>query len=659
MVAALLLCSLLPGSARAREHPTLTGDVEIPTRILEQPLEWQSLDPAATVEGPQLDSAVASTRAEEAWPATRGEDAVVALIDTGVAAIPALQGAVAGEIDFSGSGGGDGYGHGTFMASLIAGRGPVAPGVAPAAGVLSLKVADAEGHTDLGTVLGAMEWLAGPGRGLGIKVAVMALGTEPDSAAGEILDIATERLANLGVLVITSSGNAGPGNLTSPATSPATISVGAVDDQGTALRGDDMPTKFSADGPDRTGTDQPDVVASGVRVVGAIGSDSLIAEQNPQAMVADGLFRGSGTSMSTALAGGVAALMADVRPDLGGRELAAALTASHELDAPAALAAANALPAGRDTMLRPETATAFAEAVTGLTTAHADAMAAIEDERQEDRAAAQQRAAAKPEKKSGTSRAAVSDDALQRQLEIIDERAAKASQRVTKRAEQDLNRLERHMLDDLVPAPSTAGWNPAVWDSVNWGAADWAVQRWVAHDWTPIARDSVGWDALLAGVYGLHSVHWGSVNWGSVNWGSVNWGAEHWDAANWTAQQWESVHWGSVRWGADAWESVRWGSVNWGSVNWGADEWAAAHWATAGWNSVNWGSVNWGSVNWGDAGWTSVRWGALTDPTATAWDSVRWGADAWESVRWGSINWGSVNWGSVNWGALAWDPPAV
>jgi serine protease AprX len=313
---------------------------------LEAPLRPQSLLAEPLPSGEVVDSAVATVGAPEVWPDTRGRRAVVALVDTGVAPVRALDGAVAGEIDFSGTGGGDGHGHGTFLASVIAGRGAAASGtggsvlgVAPGAGVLSLKVADAQGRATLGAVLSALQWLHGPGQAAGIRVAAMALAVEPGTEAAALLDRAVDRLARAGVLVVTAAGNDGPGRLASPATSVGSLSVGALDDAGTADRADDAVAAFSASGLDAAGAAQPDLAAPGVAVTGALPAGSVVA--GAATPVGEGLYRGSGTSMATAVVAGVAALASSARPDLDGRALAEALRAGAAGPlAPAAVAAA-------------------------------------------------------------------------------------------------------------------------------------------------------------------------------------------------------------------------------------------------------------------------------------------------------------------------------
>ena len=287
-----------------------------------------------------VDGGVAATSAPTAWTLGEfGEQAVVALVDTGVANVPALQGAVAGEIDFTGTGGGDGYGHGTFMASLIAGRGPQAPGVAPEAGILSLKVGAADGTATLGSVVSALQWLHGPGSAAGLRVATLAFGVDPDTDAAKILNHAADAVAKKGMLVLTATGNEG-GMLSSPATATRTVSVGATDDAGTVQR-------WSGRGTDTAGVQQPDLTAPGLTITGSLPADSVVAASATP--LPNGLYEGSGTSMSTALTAGVAALVSSARPDLDGDALAAALAAGGGtfVDAGAAVDAALAAAQGQ------------------------------------------------------------------------------------------------------------------------------------------------------------------------------------------------------------------------------------------------------------------------------------------------------------------------
>jgi hypothetical protein len=178
------------------------------------------------------------------------------------------------------------------------------------------------------------------------------MAVEPGTRAARILDQAVQRLAAVDVLVLTAAGNDGSDVLTSPATSRGSFSVGAVDDRATADRSDDVVAAFSGTGVDSRGVAQPDVVASGVAVTGSLPQGSVIAST---ATATDGLYSGTGTSMATAVAAGVAALASSARPDLGGAALDAALRAGGGvLDAPAAVAAALAAPTAPGSQADPQ-----------------------------------------------------------------------------------------------------------------------------------------------------------------------------------------------------------------------------------------------------------------------------------------------------------------
>ncbi|TAL26200.1 MAG: hypothetical protein EPN99_00625, partial [Frankiales bacterium] len=88
-------------------------------------------------------------------PAGEGAGVTVAVVDTGVDEVADL----AGRVEHAGVIGDDGdeYGHGTFVAGLIAGDGSLSggryAGVAPAASILDVRVADSEGSSNLSLVL--------------------------------------------------------------------------------------------------------------------------------------------------------------------------------------------------------------------------------------------------------------------------------------------------------------------------------------------------------------------------------------------------------------------------------------------------------------------------------------------------------------------------
>lgn len=250
-----------------------------------------------------------------------GNGVTVALIDTGVSDTPALNrasGQLVDAVDTSGLNTdngkivehgtfADGYGHGTFMASIIAGgkvagSGNVALGVAPGATVDVVKVADDQGNTSLAAVLAGLNWVATHSDS--VDVANLSLSVDrPSSSYGiDPLNMAVTLTRDSGVTVVVAAGNTA-GVVGDPGFDPASLTVGAADTTGKKS------TVASFSGYDNVdGVSKPDVVAAGVNVLGEMPADSIISQQFPGARQPSGLFRGSGTSQSTAIVSGLAAL---------------------------------------------------------------------------------------------------------------------------------------------------------------------------------------------------------------------------------------------------------------------------------------------------------------------------------------------------------------
>jgi serine protease AprX len=246
----------------------------------------------------------------------------VAVLDTGIDPLPDFAGRLLPGVDLSGEGDPthDSYGHGTFVAGLIAGNGAASGGAykgeAPGAGLVPVKVAGASGSTDLATVIQGVGWVIAHHTSEHIGVLNMSLGFQPtESTLVNPLDQAVERAWEAGVVVVTAAGNSGPqdGTVLSPGDDPLVLTVGAVDDQGTATRSDDTMASFSSAGPtDPDGWFKPDLVTSGRSVVSLRDPGSTVDTQNPSAVIGSGNFVGSGTSFSSAItSGAVALLLAD------------------------------------------------------------------------------------------------------------------------------------------------------------------------------------------------------------------------------------------------------------------------------------------------------------------------------------------------------------
>jgi serine protease AprX len=250
-----------------------------------------------------------------------GSGVTIALIDTGVtdtAALSRASGRLVDAVDTSGLNNPhgrvvdngtftDGFGHGTFMASLIAG-GTHAPGdalgvgVAPGATIDVVKVADNQGNTSLAAVLAGLNWVATHADT--VDVANLSLSVDrPSNAYGiDPLNYAVTLTRAAGVTVVVAAGNT-PGIVGDPGFDPAALTVGSADTTGAT------PVLAPFSGSDNVdGVNKPDVVAAGVQVLGEMPANSVIGQEYPTARQPSGLFRGSGTSQSTAIVSGLAAL---------------------------------------------------------------------------------------------------------------------------------------------------------------------------------------------------------------------------------------------------------------------------------------------------------------------------------------------------------------
>jgi serine protease AprX len=264
--------------------------------------------------------------ADQAWRAGyTGGHVGVAVIDTGINATGDLAGKVVHSEDFSGEGDGvDRFGHGTFIAGLIAGSGAASggdvKGVAPDADLISLKIAGRDGSADITHVMAALQWAVSFKDVYNIRVVNLSLGTDSTQDYRlDPLDAAVERAWRAGLVVVVSSGNNGPGSRTinKPADDPFVITVGAAKDNTTPGIGDDSVPAFSGAGPTgANGLAKPDLVAPGTSVVSTRAVDSSVDRGFPSSRIGDAYFKGSGTSFATAITSAAAALVLERTPSL-------------------------------------------------------------------------------------------------------------------------------------------------------------------------------------------------------------------------------------------------------------------------------------------------------------------------------------------------------
>jgi serine protease AprX len=278
------------------------------------------------------------TGAQAWWAAGyTGQGIDVALIDSGVSPVDGLNapGKVVYGPDLSLESQApnltnlDTFGHGTFMAGLIAGRDATltapyeqAPasayrGMAPDARIVSVKVATADGGTDVSQVIAAIDWVVQHrnDNGLNIRVLNLSYGTNSSQWFGvDPLAFAVEQAWDAGIVVVAAAGNSGfqaKGSspaLANPAYDKRIIAVGASDSMGTMTMTDDTVPDFSAAA--KTGSARaPDFVAPGVHLQGLRVQNSYIDSLDGKTVLDDRFMRGSGTSEAAAIASGSAALI--------------------------------------------------------------------------------------------------------------------------------------------------------------------------------------------------------------------------------------------------------------------------------------------------------------------------------------------------------------
>lgn len=201
-----------------------------------------------------------------------GDNVTVAVLDTGVLAHPTFAEGQITHLDLVNDGQAFNS-HGTSVASLIGGQDPQAPGVAPGARILDVRVANADGYAASATL--AQGIVTAVDRGA--QVINISLGGYGDSP---VLGQAVTYAFQHGVVVVAAAGNDGYGQLAIPAAYDGVVSVGSVD-------ANNRQAYFSNAGAGL------DLAAPGVDVVSAWDTNKI-------AFV-------SGTSQSSALVAGAAA----------------------------------------------------------------------------------------------------------------------------------------------------------------------------------------------------------------------------------------------------------------------------------------------------------------------------------------------------------------
>jgi serine protease AprX len=394
-----------------------------------------------------------------------GSGVTVAVLDSGVASDPDLANRILASVNFADPrSAADPGGHGTHVAGIIAGNGTSSNGefggIAPQANIVDVRVLGASGSGRVSSVVRGIEWVLAHRTVYNIRVINLSFGAPaPVSYRADPFSAAVEIAWRRGLAVVVAAGNGGPGGDTvlSPGVDPYVITVGATDDRGTPSRDDDVFAWFSAWG----SNPKPDLVAPGRRIVSVRVPGSTLDTLYPSRVVAaqNGAtyFTLTGTSMSTGVVSGVAALSLQRRPDLSPDQLKALLVGT-------------ARPYG----------TAGA---TGVPDPIADGSGLVD-------AKGVDQSPTLPPANTGLRPA----DGLARALYPV--------------LYGSPLRWKNPLLGGILWNLLT--WNTLTWNSVAWDNFDRDSVAWDSVAWDSVAWDSVAWD----------SVAWDSVAWDSVAWDS-------------------------------------------------------------------------------------------------------------------------------------------
>ena len=408
----------------------------------------------------------------------------------------------------------DDFGHGTHMAGIIAGRDAgTSPstyasdnthflGMAPGSRIVSLKLADAQGNTDVSQVIAAIDWVVAHAKDPGMNIRVLNLSFGTDSSQDYRLDPlahAAEVAWSRGIVVVVSAGN-GDGTTTglaNPAYDPAVLAVGAVNTQGTLDRSDDVVPSFSKKGSAIEGKRGPDLVAPGSSIVSLRAPGSFVDQlHGDTGAMGPRFFKGSGTSQSAAVVSGAVALLLSQRPYLSPDQVRDVLRRSAQ-DVPGV---------GSD-----------AEGAGSL-----DLAAAYSTSSRSVMAARVHAGGGSLDKARGTMKVKKNGVVLTGERDIFG----------TPTDTTGLATTEALGLDST-PSWTDGQWLGPVAQGATWAGATWAGATWAGRDWS--------------------GATWAGATWAGATWAGATWAADGWSGATWAGATWADAEWADDLWSSASW----------------------------------------------------------------------------------------------------------
>ncbi|WP_448625253.1 S8 family serine peptidase [Geodermatophilus sp. URMC 64] len=453
-----------------------------------------------------------------------GKGIGVALIDTGVSEVPGLDtGNVWHGPDLSFDSQSpelahlDAYGHGTHLASVIAGRDQAGTpasyldptrftGIAPDSTLVSLKVGAHDGAVDVSQVIAAIDWAVEHRNDPGLNIRVINLSYGTDSSQDPAVDplaFAVENAWKHGIVVVAAGGNDGSStySLANPARDPYVVAVGVDDSKGTVdTRDDDVP----AWGTRGTNQRHVDVVAPGVSVVGLRVPNGYADLQHPESRVGSRFAKASGTSQAAAVVSGEVALLLQENPALTPDQVKQKL-----------MTTAESVPRESNQYRGNGVADARIAQVAG-------------------------------------------DNAARQSVAFYG----------TGTGSLEAARGSSHVSDGVAPISGEVDIFGNAWDGAAWAAATANETVWDGGTWRGLPMTGDGWDGRTWRSADWSGQSWTGQSWTGLRWTGLRWTGQSWTGQSWTGQSWTGQSWTGLRWTGQSWTGQSWRSADLASVGW-------------------------------------------------------------------------------------------
>ncbi|HEY8922002.1 MAG TPA: S8 family serine peptidase, partial [Candidatus Limnocylindria bacterium] len=373
--------------------------------------------------------------------------------------------------------------------------------IAPDARLVSVKVADQTGASDVSQVIAGIDWVVQHrhDNGLNIRLINLSFGTDSrQSYINDPLAFAAEQAWRAGITVVVSAGNDGQAatGLADPAYDPLLLAVGAVDTNNSLLRSDHTIAAFSDYGSVSRG---PDVVAPGVHIASLLVPGSYIDRRYGAAgMVGDRFLRGSGTSQAAAVTTGAAALLLQENPGATPDQLKKLLTSSAEdLDN-----AAVASQGSGEINLKVGFSTALSKTVQHFI----------------------------PSIGIGS-------------LELARGTNHLTAGGVTLTGEKDIFGATFNTKKMAVAEITDSAWTGGVFNGNSWTGNSWTGNSWTGNSWTGNS--------------------WTGNSWTGNSWSGNSWTGNSWTGNSWTGNSWTGNSWTGNSWSGNSWSGNSWTSADW------------------------------------------------------------------------------------------------